>query len=652
MGPGSASPPHAAEVARRSRLVLGAGAAIVLLLLLRVAFGDKPWDENVRLWVSQGQPKGFVAAYLWWASLLNAAIVTALVATRRWWLGPAAPSTALSHYAPPRGADAGRPWLHWVLLAAMVAHVAVAAPRLSQSFWGDEEYMVRKAVVGLWHERDGVLRHESAKWGAAFFYYTRGNNPVPVSVLARASRTAWIALGGDPWRCEPAVRALPFAFGTLSVLMAGLFLGRIGLPVAGALAAWILVIHPWHLNYATQLRAYPLVLLLVPASLFATVSVLHRGSWRRWALYGALQTLLLWAYPGALWFVITLSVGLALALVIHHGFRTAWREQAMRLLATGMVSGAVWLQLMLPNLMQFLIDLGRRHVPTPRSTLTDMLGYLLSGMPWSDRSRAPFHSELADLAAVHPVAVALFAGACVLLFVLGAWRLAWRGQGVALAAMLLPAPLTVLFSDVRTLYLYPWYVIFALPGAVMVAAVGLATLFVWLREPRARLVATSLAGLLFLLAFAWISEKPRALLRSQSYEPFRESVEAVRPSLDPRHPGNAEILTAAPHAGSRYYDPLAVKTETVEELERMMERARSEQRPLFVTVGRLDLMRARFPEVLARLQDEEAFELVAFFPAFLEKYDRYVYHYRGGPAGVVRDRGALAQLTETLRERS
>jgi hypothetical protein len=650
MARGSAPSPQLPDAARSSRRLLWVGAAIVLLLLLRVAFGDKPWDEKVQAWVSEGRAKGFLAAYGWWASLLNAAVVTALVATRRLWLGAPEPRAELARYAPPRGAGAGSPWLRWVLLAAVIAHLGVAAPRLSQSLWGDEEHTVRHAIVGSWYWADEVLRHDDKKWRDTFFYYTQGNNPVPMSALAKASWEAWKALGGDPWRCEPAVRAFPFVFGTLSVLMAGLFLRRIGLAAAGALAAWILVLHPWHLSYATQIRAYPLVLALVPATLYAAVEVLHRGTWRRWALTGVLQLLMLWVYPGALWYVVILNAALAAALFLHHRGSPAWREQAARLVVTGVASGVAWLQLMLPNLMQFTTHLRERaSSPTPRGTVADVLSYLLSGMPWPDRSSAPFYPELADLAAAHPAAVSLFAGVCVALLALGAGRLARRGQGVALAAMLIPAPLTFLFAEARTLYLYPWYVIFVLPGAVMLVAVGLTTLFAWLREPRAFLAATAVAGVAFLLAFGWISSQPRALLRSHSFEPFRESVDAVRPSLDPYHPGNAAVLTAIVHGETRYYDPLAIKTETVAELARVMELARREEKPLFVISGRLDLVRARFQGVLERLQDEDTFELVAYFPAFLEKYDRYVYHYRGGPPGVVRERGALARPAETER---
>lgn len=631
------------ESARRRRLVLRVGAGLVLLLLLRVALGEKPWDEEVQRWIAEGRPKGYLAAYGWWAALVNAVLVAAFVAARRLWLGEAGEPVELARYAPPEGPEAGRPWFRWLLLAAVAVHVVLASPRLFHSWWGDEEHTVRHAIVGQWYVVDGALDHDDIKWRDALFYYTQGNNPVPMSVLGLASWKVWTALGGDPWRCEPAVRAIPFLFGTLSVLFAGLFLRRVGLPSAGVMTAWLLALHPWHLRYATQIRAYPLVLFLVPASLLAAVLVLHRGTWRRWSLHGLLQLLMLWVYPGALWYVVTLNAALATAIVLHHRGAETLRDQGARFVVTGAASGALWLQLMLPNLMQLTAYLREKaSVPTPPGTVQEVLGFLLSGMPAAGRSPWPFHPELADLAAAHPLAVQLFALVSVALLALGAVRLAVRGQGVAVAAMLLPAPLTFLMAELRTLYLYPWYVLFALPCAVMLVATGLASLFVWLRERRDFLAATAVAGLVYLAWFGWLSAEPRSVLRSRSYEPFRESVTAIRESLDPRHPANERILTATVHGETFYYDPLAVEVDTVADLEGLMRRAREEHKPLFVTFGRLDLVRQREPDVLARLEAGREFELVAKFPGFLEQYDRYVYLYREGPGGAVRDRGILA----------
>jgi hypothetical protein len=642
MGPGSASPPATSdgETARRGRLVLRVGAAIVLLLLLRVVLGDKPWDDEVRQWIAEGRPKGYLAAYAWWASLVNAVLVAGLVAIRRHWLGGSEPPVELGHYAPPEGAEAGRPWFRWLLLAAVAAHVVVAGPRLFHSWWGDEEHTVRQAVVGEWYVVDGVLDHDDIKWRDAFFYYTQGNNPVPLSVAGLASWKIWTALGGDPWRCEAAVRAVPFVLGALSVLLTGLFLRRIGLPTAGVLAAWILVLHPWHLRYATQIRAYPMVLMLVPASLLAAVGVLHRGTWRHWALHGLAQLMFLWVYPGGLWFVATLNAALLVGLFFHHRGSDALRDQITRLVVTGLASGAVWLQLMLPNVIQLRAYLSD-DVATRGGWVQETLSYLLSGMPWPDASPAPWHPEMGDLLAAHPLSVHLFIVVALALLALGVGRLAVRGQGVALAAMLLPAPITWAFAELRTIYLYPWYVLFALPCAAMLVAAGLSTLFVWLRERRDFLAATATAGLVFLAWFGWLTAEPRSVLRSRSYEPFRESVEAIRPSLDPRDPANERILTASVHGETDYYDPLAIEMDTVADLEAVMRRARLEHKPLFVTFGRLDLVRQREPELLARLEEGGDFELVALFPAFLDQYDRYVYRYAGGPGGMVSDRGVL-----------
>jgi len=71
------------------RAIRNGMVGVLALLLLYLAFGDKPWDPDVAERIAQGKPlraKDWAARFEWWACLLNAALVAALLATRRRWL--------------------------------------------------------------------------------------------------------------------------------------------------------------------------------------------------------------------------------------------------------------------------------------------------------------------------------------------------------------------------------------------------------------------------------------------------------------------------------------------------------------------------------------------------------------------------------------
>jgi Polysaccharide deacetylase len=70
---------------------------------------------------------------------------------------------------------------------------------------------------------------------------------------------------------------------TWNILLVGvvaLLAARFGLAWEGALAAWLIAIHPWHLRFTTEARGYALVALLILVSCLLAVNALDRGQWK------------------------------------------------------------------------------------------------------------------------------------------------------------------------------------------------------------------------------------------------------------------------------------------------------------------------------------------------------------------------------------
>ena len=605
--------------------------ALLVALVAYLVFGDHPWDGGIAARLAEGKalrPKDYAATWGWWAALGNAAALAALLATRRSWLRlePAPLVPSLARPAPPA---------HWqvgLVLAAMLALAGLAAPRLGYGLWDDELRTVRTAVAGVYLAQEGgALRFHRVSWRDTLWVYSP-NNHVAYSVLARLSSAAWRAVLGAPDRRAPerALRLPALVFGMASVASAFLLLWRLGYPNEGVLVAWILVLHPWVLRYASEARGYSLAMTLATATAALLVAALHRGTWRRWLLFGAAQLLLLWTFPGAVAHVTILNLAALAALFQLHRGTPALRTQLARWLLANVAGAMVFLQLMLPNfarLPDYLVS-ERRSIDLPFVQST--LSHFFAGMTWSwGRRAAPAFPELARLAAAHPGAIWVAIVATAALLALGTARLvAARGVRAALAAVLiLPASVTLALAWLRGHRLYAWHLSFGLPGLACLVALGLGAL----AEVRPRRLSAPLAAALalgYLAALAWWTAEPRAALRSRAFQPDRDSVALTRPP-DLFAPEQAGILTASfSSTEPSYYDPFVRKIHEPEELDDLMREADARGRPFFVNLARLDLVARRDPLLLARVRQSELFEEVAALDGFEPRYTRHVYRYR------------------------
>ncbi len=601
---------------------------LLLIFVLHLVFGDDPFREGIAEREAKGQrlrPQDYAATYTWWMALVNALAVTAALATwRRWW-GPAA-----SPENPRFAAPEPRPsrWLVAGVALAMLGLAVTAAPRLSHSLWEDEKYMVVRSIAGQYSvQEDGSLEFGDVPWRDTFFYYRKPNNHVPYSVAARLFHGAWAAVAGPAHELvdERVVRAPALLAGLAGLGSLAWLLWRLGLPLAGLAGAWLLAVHPWYLRYASEVRGYAFLLALLPALVITGLRALERGSWGRWATFALVEGLVLWTYPGALFVLVVANLFLAIEVLRLRGADRS--VQLTRFLVANTAAGLAWLQMNLPNMMQFLPYTDSWKGEVSVKLLRQVGSYLVMGMPWHWR-REGFVSLETQLEAAPLLLVLVLVGAFVALL-LGAGRLARSGSaGLAtLAILLIPAPLTVLLAAVRGDHLYPWYLIHALPGVTLLIAAGITLPAAWGRK--GRWAAAGLAAVALCAYFA-ATQPMRSIVRERALQPTRDMVRTVRPNPDVLAVEHGEILTGAVYGPPRYYDPRSVDLPTAEAVAELMQEADRRGLPLYVTYNRPGLAAKRRPEARAMLDREDLFKRIAVLEGVEPKSQHVVFRYRPG----------------------
>ena len=262
---------------------------------------------------------------------------------------------------------------------------------------------------------------------------------------------------------------------------------------------------------------------------------------------------------------------------------------------------------------------------------------LLSGSLWSKTGLldSPY-LELLPRAARNPFELWTVVILAVLFIVAGALRMMRTNAVCAsvLAVLLIPGPLLVFLAKARGTYLQEWYVASMLPGLVAVAAIGMVNVVSGFQRVRALRWAPIPLALLLIAGYAAFTTPIRHRLISRSVEPFRESVEMTRPTLDPNAPENRQIITASSLMFPLVYDPLVRKALTVEEYKTLMREADARNVPLFVNNGFIAGVKDRYPEIHDFLEDKHYFDCLATLHGTEPMFDRTVYHYRRGSLGT------------------
>ncbi len=596
---------------------------------------EKPWAGHIAERVAEGKPLRFrdhVIQGAWYGTAFNTVAAFALLVSLPLWMRVGNPSPVLRCCS----GSAGR-----AILVAVVAAVVVGAvlrlPRMSHSLWNDEEYTLRRYVHGYQKESaiaPGTLEFDAVSWQETLALNRGANNHIVFSVLARISLAAWRAISGADAAAfsEFAYRTPSLIAGLLSIALIARLGALLGFGWAGAGAAWLLALHPWHVRYSAEARGYSLLIFFSLLAACFLVRALESSRWQSWIGYGVCQALYMLCFPGAIYLAVALNAAAAVLLFSS----VLSRENSVgsslgRFVVSNVISGMLFVQIYAPSIPQVRAYLARDIAQGKMGAdwLADVWSHLTLGVQWVAPGPEGTHlgTSALRIAAAEPWLRPMLVLVLPLLAALGLFAIARRGAvGGAIVFGFVAAPaLAFLHTSFTGNFLFSWYVIYAVPGLCLLWAA--APIF-FIRRQTPNLI---FLAMLFTLVFGWalMTSPARSSLISVPRQPMREAVYVARPGNE----SNREVLTFAfGNSGEqiRSYDPWAVAVEgdKIEDLQAMMRRSDEERRPLVVYLCGKEETRRVEPGLVALVENSIYFEVIAHLRGFEEMYSYWVYRYR------------------------
>jgi hypothetical protein len=393
-----------------------------------------------------------------------------------------------------------------------------------------------------------------------------------------------------------------------------------------------LVLHPWFVRYGVDARGYSLLFTLLPLFWLTLGRAVRLGTWSAWLLWGVVQCLVVWAYPGALYVLVGGNIGAVFAIwALHRAAEPGTKiGQWKRWLCANALGAACTLPLMLP-----LVEPMRHYLKRSRISgeltgrwFADAFSQLATGRPWFPWDSHALVFSWQEMRLQHPVWLGLFLMLLAGIFVLGIvswWRRSLWHRSLLLA-MLLPIPLFIAAAAAAGNILYEWYLLIGLPAVVLVAAQGCVALCSLLRGSWGRW--KPIPALACLCIFAWATWHPTLILRRHPVEANRESIEFIRPVRHARNADLTGIRTLCFFFQTRGYDPAAVMVKNLDELKSQLREADAAGIPAYVHYGFQPLARQHYPEILAYLEDTRLFSPMPVWPGLDKQCSRHVYLYR------------------------
>ena len=227
---------------------------------------------------------------------------------------------------------------YWVLAATVVGGVLRLLSTGNGTLWRDEAmfvFVTRMPTVG--GMLDFLHRHE---WHTPLFY-----------LLVRW----WGAIAGPS---EAALAAVPIVAAVALIPVVYLVGARAFSPAAGAIAAWIVAIHPVLVFHSPQLRPYSVFALVALGSCYWLWRLADGGGRGAWAAYVALTLAMVYTHNWG-WLILGCQGVLGLAVTAFPCTRPA-RRDVLRIVAAWAAVGIGFL----PWLPAFLDQLGHAgHSP-------------------------------------------------------------------------------------------------------------------------------------------------------------------------------------------------------------------------------------------------------------------------------------------------
>ena len=551
------------------------------------------------------------------AAWMNLALLVIAALTSRWWT-----RSASLFFWPP--VISYRPWFWPLVLLAVVLCSAARLPLASKSLWWDEAWVIRQCSHGNWKpdkQNPDELKFTPTTWKRCAFYYQKPTNHVPMSLAQKASLSAWRTLTGSPKHefSDLAARIPPLTASVIAVVMLACLLRRWGKPAAGVAVAVLLSLHPWHIRYGVDARAYALAVPLCISALYAATCLIEsRGRlFRHWIWLGLNQFLWLWAFPNALVDVAVMFVVLA-GLVVKQEKNSADRSTVLlRLTVTHLFTGMLLLQMFLPNFMQARHWAGQEAdahgldktlaIETWQQIAVGTIPSSLDLVGFSDETVRQLH----DSHSVIPLIGSLVTAPITLIALFGILILLMqrRRAGVLVLGLIVSGLLFAGVTSIAKSYFYSRFAIALLVPFV----IGLALTATQLGWRHWTAAIRSLIIVVALTAYFVLLNPIRRILWSAPYAPLRDVAEFVQ--KQPQSGSSLVLCYGLGREALPVYYPSTIGVTTATEIEAQLQKAKAEKRAVYLIQGYNTFNRARLPDGFRLIDDANVFKEIAAFPA-------------------------------------
>lgn len=603
------------------------------MILAAFVIGCADWSRTVAEIETAGRRvkvEHLVQTWTWRGAALDLVLVLGLLGTLKFWIGK---DTERQGETAPR-----RPPSRWFVLGLVVAltiATLIRQPRMNLGFYNDEAHNFVRVIAGDFERRPESpddFKWKPLSWLHTTWFNHSGNNSQPYSIAARLSYDTWSRSGGtaDGEVSETAVRLPALFFGLVSLAMLALSLRQM---TGDRAALWMLVagmIHAWHIRYSTEARGYSLLMLAVALMFWFLHHAFRSGRWQHWLGFGYSAFLCVWSFSGSVYFLACVA-----PLVMGRQF-AVWRagghgaDQIIRPVIAGVFALLPALPLMLPLVPQLMHVM--EHFPAVKGVMgaewwRDIAGFLLFGCRWNDLDHGnPVNLAISRYLSQHPwlwLAVTATAGVTVT----GLIKLLKSG-GVS-RLLVLSTLLSLLLSwwlmGRKGNYLNHWYVIYALPCVLMAMGAGLKTIH---SPPRMNWLVLPVAVLALGLP-AEIGRKIRHLGKQDE----RAAVLLARDGkFYPEYESSPDALRTVYGAfwcNSGTYDPRMVIITGLDVIERLVTKAREENRALYISHSHRPLAIQQSGELLRRVEDSGDFEKVAtIYGQEEEQFTQHIWKLR------------------------
>lgn len=549
----------------------------------------------------------------WWAATINAVILLVLAATHRWWGVADTASSSLIRKSTPA------PRLAWLIFGLILLLAGwLRWERADLGLYHDEAHTFKRFVAGAFRpNKKGEMKYHEVAWLNTFFFNQTGNN-APVSSLAqRLSYETWSNLGDQPnGAVNERVLRLPSVLASLGGLVFLWLVARRLFSWQAALASVLLAaVHFWSVRYGNEARGYAINMLAISAMFYFLIRGLEDQRWRWWLGVGLMQFLALWAFSGAIYFLVIFNAGLLGMLAWNVKRRQAPASNLYRLLVGLTLGGMLFLQLMLPlvpQLAEAVSKLGSMRGVMGADWWRDVACVFTSGLRWGQEGTDAAASSML----LHFPAWWIMALALATLMVLGVAQL--RTCSLCGKWMMISGFVAVCISWVimgrRGLFLHTWYLTYALPGWFLLLGAS------WNDRRKSLAIISSAMLLIFTVCSLWVNYINRHATR----ENMRDAVLFVR---DGSPAGDQRLLGIFPEDLEIYVRATDVFNSR-EALETLISKARADHKELWIVYSSLGTTDSHAKSVLERLRNPAEFTPQAYFPGMDEaQYTRYVVRW-------------------------